>query len=339
LFVRQITECESFLIKYFFLGGWECTENKQKTVEELENDQPFQFSNNYLNTVDNTTPQYITQSNPKQEASVSKWNIKGKRNVRNTAKRSSELITDSGSVWPDRWNGASYRESTCQLKDASTSQGFYQPDEEFDGDLAGFVGSQHDYRSNHGLRWNGYENATVRGVENVLIDVDLQVKVSYQGERVPLVSLMSRLNGKAIVGHPIQIEIVEDGSTSVFLPDMDSGPDDSSGLPPVWRTGRRTVMQRVPRPMIDHSVRKKPVLNKSHKKSNARQKSKSKTKFKTISPLGGGGILGGLIKPGGGVPLVTCVPVKIVFSRILEAVGRPSLHRLRMPSPAVRDPP
>ncbi|CAA6673764.1 unnamed protein product [Spirodela intermedia] len=35
------------------------------------------------------------------------------------------------------------------------------------------------------------------------------------------------------------------------------------------------------------------------------------------------GILGGLIKPGGTVPLVTCVPMKVVFSRIMEAVGRP----------------
>lgn len=317
-------------------------------MQEMEKDlPPFQFSNNYPNTVRDTSPQYDTQPNPNHEASVSKWNIKGKRNIRNTAKRPSELIADSGSVWPDRCNGgASYRESTCQLKDTTTSQGFYQPKEEFDDDLAGFVDSQHDYLSNQSLCWNGYyENATIRrgNVEPVLIDVDLQVKASYQGERVPLVSLMSRLNGKAIVGHPVQIEIVGDGSTSVFLPDLDSGPDDSSGLPPVWRTGRRTVMQRVPRSMIDHPIRKKPVPGKSHKKSskkvNARQKSKSKTKTKAISSLGGSGILGGLIKPDGGVPLVTCVPVKIVFSRILEAVGRPSLHRVRMPSPAVRDPP
>jgi hypothetical protein len=318
-------------------------------MEELENDpQPLQFSNNYSNTVGNTIPQYNTQSNTKQEAGVSKWNIKGKRNVRNTAKRSSEFITDSVSVWPDSCNGASYRESACQLKDDTTSQGFYQPKEEFDDDLAGFVGSQHDYRSNHNLCWNEYENATIRrGVENVLIDVNLQVKASYQGERVPLVSLMSRLNGKAIVGHPVQIEIVEDGSTSIFLSDMDSEPDDGSGLPPVWRTGRRTVMQRVPRPMIDNPTRKKTLVSKSHKRSSkkvkARQKSKSKskskTKTKTISSLGGSGILGGVIKPDAGVPLVTCVPVKIVFSRILEAVGRPSLHRVRMPSPAVRDHP
>lgn len=311
-------------------------------MKEPEKDlQPFQFSNNYTNTVSDTTPQYLTQSNSNQEAGVSKWNIKGKRNIRNIAKRPSELITDSGSVWPDRCNGASYRESTCQLKDATTSQSFYQPKEEFDDDLAGFVGSQHDYQSNHSLCWDGYYENVRGGVEPVLIDVDLQVKASYQGERVPLVSLMSRLNGKAIVGHPVQIEIVEDGSTSVFLPDTDSGPDDSSGLPPVWRTGRRTIMQRVPRSMIDHPIRKKPVPGKSHKKSskkvNAHQKSKSKTKTKTISSLGGSGILGGLIKPDGGVPLVTCIPVKIVFSRILEAVGRPSLHRVRMPSPAVRD--
>jgi len=55
-------------------------------------------------------------------------------------------------------------------------------------------------------------------------------------------------------------------------------------------------------------------------------------------------IFGGLIRsgPGGAVPLVTCVPAKVVFTRILEAVGRPPLsvaHRVRMPSPSMRDPP
>ncbi|KAJ4746378.1 Tudor/PWWP/MBT superfamily protein [Rhynchospora pubera] len=320
---------------------------RQKGLQEQEKDlPPFQLSNNFANTASNTTLQSVMQSKPKQEANVSKWNIKGKRNIRTTTKRPSDLITDNGPAWSDRCNGStSYRDSICQIKSATASQGFYQPKEEFVDDLAQFVGSQHDYKSNHSSSWNGYfENATVKGnVEPVLIDVDLQVQASYQGERVPLVSLMSRLNGKAIVGHPVQIEIVEDGSTSVYLPNVDSGPDDSSGLPPVWRTGRRTVMQRVPRSMIDHPIRKKPVTSKSHKKSSkkvsARQKSKSKPRTKTISSLGGSGMLGGFIKSDGGGPLVTCVPVKIVFSRILEAVGRPSLHRVRMPSPAVRDPP
>lgn len=43
----------------------------------------------------------------------------------------------------------------------------------------------------------------------MLFDVDLKVQASYQGEHVPLVSLMSRLNGKAIIGHPVQIEILK----------------------------------------------------------------------------------------------------------------------------------
>ncbi|KAK8947802.1 hypothetical protein KSP40_PGU004526 [Platanthera guangdongensis] len=44
-------------------------------------------------------------------------------------------------------------------------------------------------------------------LEPLLVDIDLKVEATYQGEHVPLVSLMSRLNGKAIIGHPIQVEL------------------------------------------------------------------------------------------------------------------------------------
>lgn len=47
-------------------------------------------------------------------------------------------------------------------------------------------------------------------VGSSLFDVKLDVQASYQGPRVPLISLMSRFNGKAIVGHPIPVEVVED---------------------------------------------------------------------------------------------------------------------------------
>eukprot|EP01018_Ginkgo_biloba_P022135 Gb_24789 [translate_table: standard] len=50
-------------------------------------------------------------------------------------------------------------------------------------------------------------------------DVSLDVQATYQGEHVPLVSLMSRLNGKAIVGHPVTIEILEDGYCDALFAD------------------------------------------------------------------------------------------------------------------------
>lgn len=232
-------------------------------------------------------------------------------------------------------------------------------------------------------------------MEPLLVDVDLKVEASYQGEHVPLVSLMSRLNGKAIIGHPVQIEILANGSTIHLVSKFDVMLDETGGPPPMWRTGRRTAMQRVPRvnPLTaalddedpspfqfsDHGIKPTPkqaysgYLNhqtrlakksstrarqspskKLQKKNSKRisllsQKTRTLSSFTSSDKLGdessgvkltrSNDILEGLIKPERSVPLVACVPVKVVFSRLLEAVGRPSsaiAHRIRTSSPAVR---
>uniref|UniRef100_A0ACD5ZDJ1 Uncharacterized protein n=2 Tax=Avena sativa TaxID=4498 RepID=A0ACD5ZDJ1_AVESA len=238
-------------------------------------------------------------------------------------------------------------------------------------------------------------NSRLGGISPMLFDVDLKVQASYHGEHVPLVSLMSRLDGKAIVGHPIQIDKLVDGSTDHLVSGGDISMEENTGPPPAWRTGRRTAMQRIPRsnpsgaPMdggnegrlahpywemkpvfrkystsVNHQVKvdKKSMPNnrspasKSQKKQ-SKKASMSSQKVRTLSSISTGrrpheggdqakahsrsGIFGGLIKPEGAIPLVTCVPAKVVFSRILEAVGRPPLtvaHHVRMSSPAVRDP-
>lgn len=236
-------------------------------------------------------------------------------------------------------------------------------------------------------------------MDSNLFNVDLKVKASYQGEHVPLVSLMSRLNGKAIIGHPIQIEILEDGFTSQYFPS--NCPDGSSTRQPVWRTGRRTAMQRVPRsnpvtsswendeaggshysergshyseredkpPLymyfshsknLSRSTKKRvlgahrPPLGNSQKSqsrvSSSSQKTRTLSSFASERRLGrvngetrftrSNDLLGGLMKPVGQVPLITCIPVKVAFSRILEAIGRSSSttsHHVRMANLAVRD--
>ncbi|KAJ1280588.1 hypothetical protein BS78_04G244300 [Paspalum vaginatum] len=258
------------------------------------------------------------------------------------------------------------------------------------------------YRVDQNAYWDGpsfYQRkftSRFGGMGPMLLDVNLKVQASYQGEHVPLVSLMSRLNGKAIVGHPIQIEILEDGSTDHLVFYGDSCLQDNTAAPPAWPTGRRTAMQRVPRSnpsgaLLDadnegslvysdwemkptlrkyssssnHQVKanKKSSLNarrssaKSHKKS-SKKANLSSQKVRALSSISTGkkhhgegsqakahwrnDIFGGLIRSQGAVPLVTCVPAKVVFTRILEAVGRPPLsvtHRVRMASPSVRDPP
>ncbi|VAH36323.1 unnamed protein product [Triticum turgidum subsp. durum] len=227
------------------------------------------------------------------------------------------------------------------------------------------------YQQNHGSHL-GY-------IGPVLFNVDLKVQANYQGEHVPLVSLMSRLDGKAIVGHPIQVGILEEGSMDRLILGSDLVLENSTAAAPAWPTGRRTAMPRVPRlnssratldgnatdeQGVKHAKKsttsvRRPFSQKSQKKPSGFKKASSPSqKTRPLSSISIGktphreggqakahrrsDVLGGLLKSDEAIPLVTCVPAKVVFSRIMEAVGRPShalAHRARKASPAVRDPP
>ncbi|XP_006854154.2 uncharacterized protein At1g51745 [Amborella trichopoda] len=190
-------------------------------------------------------------------------------------------------------------------------------------------------------------------LEPMLVEVDIKVQASYQGERVPLVSLMSRLNGKAIVGHPVQIEILEDGSS-------EHDRNEGRALPPVWRTGRRTAMHRVPRPqvralsplkkasssqfkmrfmkrslsnMCRSSMGKKSQKRLLKKVGFASQKTRTLSSISTEKkPKIENGDSSGLIKDIGASPSLSCIPVRVVFSRIKEALGGPAKVIDRDPS-------
>ncbi|KAL6911836.1 hypothetical protein ACP4OV_000641 [Aristida adscensionis] len=314
-----------------------------------------------------------------------------------------DLFGDTCQSEVNLYHGKRYSSSLRTTRDLSRGYGYF---DDYDNDYLKISPINMDadrlFCAGRNASWDRssffQRNFTSRlgGMGPMLFDVDLTVKASYQGEHVPLVSLMSRLNGKAIVGHPIQIEILEDGSTDHLVFCGDSSLQESTAAPPAWPTGRRTTMQRVPRlnPSVasldgddeggllypdwemkptfrkystssNHQVKadKKSKSNarkssaKSHKKS-SKKTSLSSQKVRTLSSISTGkrhhgeggqakahwqsGIFSGLIKSEGAVPLVTCVPTKVVFTRILEAVGRPPpaiAHRVRMASPSVRDPP
>lgn len=181
----------------------------------------------------------------------------------------------------------------------------------------------------------------------MLVDVDLKVQARYQGERVPLVSLLSKLNGKAIIGHPVPIEVLEDGSTDLLYPLNEPGGDTASLQ--ICKTGKRTSMPRILHPNPDPQkssyleslatrVKKKGMYH-SHRSASGRFQRKplktvslsSSKKTKALSSLvsekkldSGNIFLSGLINPDGSIPPTTCIPTKVVFSRILESLGRPS---------------
>ncbi|XP_039034143.1 uncharacterized protein At1g51745-like isoform X2 [Hibiscus syriacus] len=221
-----------------------------------------------------------------------------------------------------------------------------------------------------------------RGKRSMLMDVDLKVQASYQKQPVPIVSLISKLDGKAIIGHPIQIEALEDSSTETLL--LTNGGfsnglnnlDGNTSLPPAWRTAKRTNF-RVPRPhqpfalasyvgteyqSLDHEgppfkkynigssdykaglvkksiphVPRSPTERKFQKKLPKKVSLFSSQKTRALSSIGiernlslkpihdiDNHQMDGLIKPEcSGPTTVACIPVKLVFSRLLEKINRP----------------
>ncbi|GMJ11350.1 PWWP-DOMAIN INTERACTOR OF POLYCOMBS1, PRO-TRP-PRO-TRP protein 1 [Hibiscus trionum] len=372
---------------------------------------------------------------------VSKWQLKGKRNIRNLVKRSinaAEIRGYDGSahgLYPEervtfrkRLLGQSHPRNHDFDDDVDVA-GFSAND--FGAQMFGFgsTGSLYMPRDssrsrnsfNRNIRdWEGmpWENhaAVQREWENkvwhfdpkfsayhnfggkrrsMLIDADLKVQTSYQKEPVPMVSLMSKLDGKAIIGHPIQIEALDDNSTETLLSTngyfsnglINHG---HTSLPPSWRTAKRSNF-RVPRPhrpfalgsheateyhSLDHE-RKPPFkkYNVGSSNSNAglvktsishvpgshtdRQLPKKESLFssqKTRTPSSIGidhnlssksthdcsnCQMDGLIKPEtSGPTTVACIPVTLVFSRLLEKINRPpskAPSKVILSSDAVRD--
>ncbi|OVA12072.1 PWWP domain [Macleaya cordata] len=395
------------------------------------------------------------------DVGASKWQLKGKRNIRNLPKRSMDLIDQDNSN--GTIHGTYFERRRNNLNRRVFRQGFYHRSKDlgndFDEDdliekdlmqsrMWGFGNRRYPSKFKAARRDHGRQSANIfnsegtweadgpsqvalRGhwdesgecfdpiygghclndsMESWLVEVDLKVQASYQGgEHVPLVSLMSRLNGKAIVGHPVQIEALEDGSSDLFFtnedfreePTADNG-GSTTPVPPVWRTARRTVMHRVPRTHPsssaaleddeaeaadqNHHHRRSDLESKpprppykksfeghlsSHKAkllrkiiSNNRTEKKnpnkllrkvtlSSQKTRMLSSIAieqkrsgkssseklaskSSSVVDGLIKlEEAGPTIVTCIPVKLVFSRLMEAVGRPPSSRLERESHGV----
>ncbi|KAL5973609.1 hypothetical protein ACLOJK_030262 [Asimina triloba] len=367
----------------------------------------------------------------------SKWQLKGKRNIRNLTKRPMEAMDWRDSiVTTDRCNGSneSFLEAKGNIRNRGEDLNYaYDEDDLVDSDFgqkrmvgdgkqrypitlksssrgkgrstSSIVSSDEDshlmsssmrgsarlsqvvlrqyWEQSDGYFEPIYSGHLLDGVEPMLMEVDLKVQASYHGERVPLVSLMSRLNGKAIIGHPVQIEAMEDGSSNLLVSTNVSGNklpeyDGNTGLPPVWRTARRTAMHRVPhphpsaslegeevdpspcsdleselpfkKPNAGHSSHKmiqpkkgfpqthQPVVEKKFPKKLLKKISLlSSQKTRTLSSFAieqkvSGKKIDLKINPKSSAPdsaiklekalHPACIPVKLVFSRILEAVSR-----------------
>ncbi|GAV80263.1 hypothetical protein CFOL_v3_23724 [Cephalotus follicularis] len=159
-------------------------------------------------------------------------------------------------------------------------------------------------------------------IDSKLYDVKLEVKASYRPQHVPLVSLMSKLNGKAIVGHPLTVYVLDDGYCDLMLSGIDF---DASHLstPAAAETGyaskRNYEARRIPAKNMTSEQRY--ALNKSPKLRKCGLLSKKTRKLSTLTGQRQYSEERKLVveKPKG--PVIACIPLKLVFSRINEAVN------------------
>ncbi|CAH9052463.1 unnamed protein product [Cuscuta europaea] len=117
--------------------------------------------------------------------------------------------------------------------------------------------------------------------DSSLYDVNVEVKSSYRPQHVPYVSLMTKHNGRPIVGHPITVEVLEE-----------TGP----GLE-CFRTPTKNCVLAT-KSLKSKKIRTLSSLTDSHKQIEGK-------KVLVVKPKG---------------PAVACVPLKVVFSRINEAL-------------------
>lgn len=295
---------------------------------------------------------------------VSKWQLKGKRNSRSLGKK--YLDRTEAEVSGGYMNGRNTNWSNSGFRADMIHNSFRN---HVSGYRSRGLRSSKDLFDSEGTR--GYWEDSCEYVDpsfvcrhgrTMLLDVDLKVQANNYRRDVPMISLMSKLNGHAIIGHPIQIEALESGLTENLFPAADNfrpGPREvPATLPSAWRTGRRTANFRVPRPflsltlngeskqhrqltgqkgnMAQRSFYQYPVDKKSSRSSPKKISPSSNQKIRTLSSIasdqqhqsdprneGSNSQVDGLIKTDNASTAIACIPIKLVFSRLNEElVGR-----------------
>lgn len=156
------------------------------------------------------------------------------------------------------------------------------------------------------------------GCNASLYDVELVVKANYRPQHVPLVSLMSKLNCKAVVGHPVTVEVLDDGHCDDLLSRSELDPQtvESSHTVQSNSSKGKTLGKRRAR-----AFQPRPSPGKASKAKKSGQLSKKTRKLSSLT------VQKQFVEESRPVvekskgPLVACIPLKVVFSRINEAVN------------------
>ncbi|KAJ6963666.1 hypothetical protein NC652_002092 [Populus alba x Populus x berolinensis] len=282
------------------------------------------------------------------EKGTSKWQSKGKRNSRHTSKnknqdsRKDPDMDDEPNVF---LAGMEHLDEFCQGpgQEVDCSRGKSQPFTEDHGDavrdwsksfplgdlsMKGLTVSVPQrslpYRQSRFTVNSRYQTSDFSGRNfssgSKLFDVDIKVQRNYRQQHVPLVSLMSKLNGKAIVGHPLTIENLQDGYSDLLLGSNEGdtvhvteietpklGYAAMRNLEVGRIPARHMTMKPLSSPSKSHKLRKCGLLSKKIRKLSSLTGKKVEDRKLVVEKSKG--------------PAVTCIPLKLVFSRINEAVN------------------
>uniref|UniRef100_A0A7N1A5V0 PWWP domain-containing protein n=1 Tax=Kalanchoe fedtschenkoi TaxID=63787 RepID=A0A7N1A5V0_KALFE len=158
--------------------------------------------------------------------------------------------------------------------------------------------------------------------EPCLHDVRMEVNSTYRSNHVPIVSFMSKFNGKAIIGHPLTVDIMESGSAEKLLKQF------TDNL--IYKHCRR------PRSDDGRDLKKHSTYRKGSKKDSSKSVTPSSKKTRRLSALTGSCKSRDedrntvVEKPRSSA--IACIPLNVVFSRLNEAINGSKHHVFRTPS-------
>lgn len=268
-----------------------------------ENEEQTETVSNRTETIDFTISKKI-------EKDGSKWQLKGKRNSRQ--------MNQNRKLESRHYVGTDDKPSTCLGLQESHLDGYPQcSDQKADSNGVDEVkllinGSP----TSQSLHPSHPSNCTVRSGyhDSSLYDVEVEANARYRPQDVPLVSLVSKWNGKAIVGHPLTVDVLNGDLQSNELNVAEDDLSNESNVAEVNHVAKRKKVRR----------RRLTLQSRRSSSKSRRRNGLSSTKTRRLSALTShklGATNQKLVKDKLKAPVIACVPLKLVFSRINEAVN------------------
>ncbi|KAL8122779.1 uncharacterized protein At1g51745-like [Apium graveolens] len=286
----------------------------------------------------------------KMKEGSSKWMLKGKRNLRTSRSRKQgfEKFVDDGKELKDYMAvlkpgvvGAPLVSTAVQIKSEPVTD--TQVDEVRDWGThilhkkpqmmvrkSELATSQRllPYRQSRYTMNPKYQSSDftprVYAPDSKLFDVNVEVKVSSRPRHVPYISLMSKLTGQPIIGHPLTVEVLKDGACDLLRSSSKCRDDEDI----CGSEGEDTSYEQKPK-QRGRKISSKRLLSEARHSTGKSLKSRKdgglSKKIRTLSSITGSheqnvGVKKPVVQTVKG-PSLACVPLKVVFSRINAALN------------------